>query len=48
MATKVKDADLTKDELDEVTSDDNDSSRAGKVFTSALTECMGIGADSGN
>ena len=42
LAGKVKDADLTKDELDEFTENNDETTKAGKVLTSALTECMGL------
>jgi hypothetical protein len=40
MAGKVKDADLTKDELDEFTKSQDASTKAGKALMSAVTSCM--------
>lgn len=42
MAGKVKDADLTKDELEEFTSSQDESTKAGKALMAAVTECMGL------
>ncbi len=40
MAGKVKDADLTKKELDEFTKNQDATSKAGKALMSAVTSCM--------
>ena len=40
MAGKVKDADLTKEELDDFTKSQDASTKAGKALMSAVTECM--------
>jgi len=42
MAGKVKDADLTKDELDEFTDSQDETTKAGKALMAAVTECMGL------
>lgn len=50
MASKVKDADLTKDELEEFTSSQDTDTKAGKAMMEAVTACMslGTGTTSGN
>ena len=40
MAAKVKDADLTKEELDEFTKSQDADTKAGKALMSAVTSCM--------
>lgn len=40
MAGKVKDADLTKEELDDFTKSKDESTKAGKALMSAVTSCM--------
>ena len=44
MADKVKDADLTKDELDEFNKSQDTSSKAGKALMDAVTSCMTTGS----
>lgn len=46
MAGKVKDADLTEEELNDFTESQDASSKAGEVLMSAVTEC--ITTDTGN
>jgi hypothetical protein len=45
MAPKLKEADLTEDDLDKLEKSQDESSKAGKAFVAAITECMGIGTD---
>ncbi|WP_421118322.1 hypothetical protein ACE2AJ_13020 [Aquihabitans daechungensis] len=45
MAGKVKDADLTKEELDDFTESQDESSKAGKALMSAVTSCMAAATD---
>ncbi len=40
MAGKVKDADLTEDELEDFTKSQDETTKAGKALMAAVTECM--------
>lgn len=48
MAGKVKDADLTQDELDDFTESQDESTKAGKALMSAVTSCMGLDTEAGS
>ncbi|MFN8017007.1 MAG: hypothetical protein U0P45_02665 [Acidimicrobiales bacterium] len=43
IASKVKDADLTKDELEEFNKSQDTSSKAGKALMDAVTSCVTAG-----
>jgi len=48
MAGKVKDADLTKEELDDFTESQDETTKAGKALMSAVTSCMGLDTETGS